>query len=469
MKRTKIKYLRQVILKKPIRERRVPAHGRKALYIIISVVMILLLFVFIFLLFPQTYLDGYIKNRVTDAFAKAYPEYSIRFADVNLNILKNRIEFDSIYMTRLDSAFEGGISSFSIAGINWIKFLGKKKFSYKSFNRVSLDVEGIVLNFNQSQNQIRCGRLQLSVPDSEFVAYAFEYHPSITDEQLFAESKFRNTSYRLYISRIDINGLVYSGLLYGNNYSIHSINIRDALIDILVNMDKPFDTQSPSPLMPGEALNSIKDTICVDSIKVINGSLNYKERYEVGAKPALLTFNNIQAVVYRIANHTRLQDTTVIQAQGNLMNRSNMKLLLSIPTGTPKFSLNYSGSLQEMEVSSLNKFLEISEHQRIKSGLLKYSSFNINVNSGYAAGLVSAEYNDLSIAALDKSTGSEKGVFNRISSFISKTFFLKANNMPDKSGSIRIGVIKYRRKPDDTFFQFVWFALRGGILNVIGF
>jgi len=469
MKRTKIKYLRQVIWKKPLRERRVPEHGRRALYISISVVLILLLFVFIFFLFPQTYLDGYIKNRVTDAFAKSYPEYSLKIADVNFSVLKNSIEFDSIFLSKKDSTFSFRINSSSLIKINWIQILRGGKNSSGSISGADLDAKGITLNFNQSQYQIECRHAHISTHDSLIVADSVEFHPLITDEQLFAESKFRNTSYRLFISRIGINGLVYSGLLYGNNYSIHSINIRDALIDILVNMDKPFDTKSPSPLMPGEALNSIKDTICVDSIKVINGSLNYKERYEVGAKPALLTFNNIQAVVYRIANHTRLPETTVIQAQGNLMNRSNMKLLLSIPTGTPKFSLNYSGSLQEMEVSSLNKFLEISEHQRIKSGLLKYSSFNINVNSGYAAGLVSAEYNDLSIAALDKNTGSEKGIINRISSFMTKTFILKANNMPDKSGSIRVGVIKYRRKPDDTFFQFVWFALRGGILNVIGF
>jgi hypothetical protein len=140
-----------------------------------------------------------------------------------------------------------------------------------------------------------------------------------------------------------------------------------------------------------------------------------------------------------------------------------------IPLGSPQLSFSYSGSLNKMEVSSLNKFLEIAEHKRIKSGVLHSAAYNINVNSGRAAGSVRVEYSDLSIAALNKKTGSENGIFDRLSSFIAKSFILRGDNMPDKSGSMKIGVVKYTRKPDETFIQFVWFALRGGVGNVAGF
>jgi hypothetical protein len=41
--------------------------------------------------------------------------------------------------------------------------------------------------------------------------------------------------------------------------------------------------------------------------------------------------------------------------------------------------------------------------------------------------------------------------------------------MPDKSGSMKIGKVKYTRKPDDTFLQLVWFSLRSGVGDVVGF
>lgn len=462
MNEMKIKYLPSINWRKL-------SSKKIALYTSFTIGSISFLCILIFLFFPQTYLNGFLKNRIIDAFAKAYPECSLKIANVNFSILKSHIECDSISLTKLDSSFTCSISVFALDGIGWIKLLREKNISPNSIAETAIDVEGITLNFKQLQYQIRCGRLHLSGPDSDIVADSLEFNPLISDEQFFTESKFRTTRYRLAISKISVNGMACSGLLSGNNYHARSINIGDALLDVLVNMDKPFDKKSPSPLMPNAGLASIKDNIRVDSLQVINSRLNYYERYVVGGKAASVTFDKIQALAEGIVNHTGWRDTIVIHAQGNFMNTGTMKLFMLIPIGSPQFSFSYSGSLSTMEVNNLNKFLEIAEHHRIKSGMLESATYNINVNSGHATGYVHAEYNDLSIAVLNKNTESEDGFFDKISSLIANTFKIKGNNMPDKSGSIRIGIVKYTRKPDETFTQFVWFALRSGVGNVAGF
>lgn len=462
MKKLKIRHLQTIAWRKL-------SPGKIALYSSMTVGIIILLFAIIFFFFPQTYLNGFLKNRIIDAFKKEYPEYSLNIAGVNFNVLKNRIECDSISLTKNDSTFSCRIGTFSLYGIGWIKLLREKKFSSNSIAESAINAKGIVLNFKQSQNQIRCRRLHLSVPDSEIVADSVEFHPLINDEQFFAESKFRNTRYRFVIPKIRVNGLEYSGLLSGNNYRVRSINIKDVFVDVLVNMDQQFDTKSPSPLMPNEGLSSIKDTIRVDSLQVTNSRLNYYERYAVGAKAALVTFDKMQVLAKGIVNHTGRRDTIVIHAHGNFMNTGKMELNMLIPLGSPQFSFSYSGSLHQMELSSLNKFLEIAEHRHIKSGILHETTFNVNVNSGLATGYVRAEYNNLSFDVLSKKTGRENGIFDEISSFIGKTFIIRGNNMPDKSGAMKIGVVKYTRKPDEPFIQFVWFALRSGVGNVVGF
>jgi hypothetical protein len=439
------------------------------LFASLAVGIILILLVLIFLFFPQTYLNGFLKIRIKDSFAKAYPEYTLKIADVNFNFLKNRIECDSVSLTKSDSSSSFRINMLSLEGIGWIELFRKKDISPTSISKAVLDAEGIVANLDHSKNQILCGRLHLSVPDSEIVADSLEYHPLITDEQLFAESKFRNTIYRFVVPKITVNSLAYQGLIFGNNYRARSIIISDAFIVVLVNMDKPYNKKSPNPLMVNEALSSIKDTIQIDSLQIMNSRLNYHERYAVGAKAALITFDRMQAVVTDIVNHPDKPDTLVIHAQGNFMNTSAMKLFMSIPLGMPQLSFRYNGSLNKMEVSSLNKFLEIAEHHRIKSGTLQSAAYNINVSSGRATGYVRTEYNDLVIAVLNKKTGSENGIVDRISSFIAKTFIIKGNNIRDKSGAMRLGSVKYTRKSDDTFIQFVWFALRSGVGNVVGF
>lgn len=462
MIKLKIKYLQTIYWRKL-------SPGKIALHASFAAGIIMLLVVLIFLFFPQIYLNGFIKNHIIDSFAKAYPEYSIKINDVNFDILKNHLECNSILLTKTDSSISCKIKTISLNRIGWIKLLLKKEFQYNSIDNASLDAEGIVINFKQSQNQIQCVRIHLSIPDSVIVADSLRFHSLMTDEQFFAANKFRSTRYRFVVPSIIVHGFSYLGLLNGDNYRARSINIRDAFMDVLVNMDKSFDTKSPSPLMPSEGLDSIKDTIRIASLHVMNSRLNYYESYAADAKAALVTFDKMQLFAEGIVNHTGQHDTIIIHAKTNFMSASTMKLLMFIPLGSPQFSFSYSGSLSRMEVSSLNKFLEIAEHHRIKSGILHEAAFNVNVNSGHATGFVNAEYNNLSVAVLNKNTRSENGMLDRIPSFIAKTFIIKENNLPDKSGFIKKGIVKYTRKPDEPFIQFVWFGLRSGVANVVGF
>jgi len=460
MKKLKINYIQSINWKSL-------SPGKKALYTTLSIAIALTFFVIIILSLPKIYLNNFLKNQIIDSFAKAHPEYSLKINDVNLNILKNRAECNSISLTKIDSTFSCRIGAFSIDGIDWINLFLEKKISPKSISGATLDAKDISLYLNRLRYKILCGQLHLSVPDSEIQANTLEVRPLISDEPFFTESKFRNARYSLIIPKLSVNGIVLQGLFNGNKYCVRSIKTQDASIDILVNMDKSFDTKSPNPLMPNVVLSSIIDTIRVDSLQVMNSRLNYCERYAVNAKAASITFDRIQFFTEGIVNHTGRPDTIAIHAQANFMNSSTMKLLMLIPLGSPQSSFSFAGSLDKMEANSLNKFLEIAEHQRIKSGIVQSAAYNINVNSGQATGNVHAEYDNLSVAVLNKNTESESGLIERISSFYAKEFIIKRSNMPDKSGDERTGVVKYTRKPDEPFIQFVWFALRSGVLNLI--
>ena len=41
--------------------------------------------------------------------------------------------------------------------------------------------------------------------------------------------------------------------------------------------------------------------------------------------------------------------------------------------------------------------------------------------------------------------------------------------MPDADGLIKKGEIKFVRNPANPFLQFVWFALRSGVGDIVGF
>jgi hypothetical protein len=121
-----------------------------------------------------------------------------------------------------------------------------------------------------------------------------------------------------------------------------------------------------------------------------------------------------------------------------------------------------------MDVRALNPFLETAEQMRIKAGVLQSATFDINVISGRASGNVRAVYKDLTLAAINKRTGSENGIFDAIASFVANTIKIRRNNASDP-GKMKVGKVDYTRRKDDPFFRFVWFALRSGVGDVVGF
>jgi hypothetical protein len=149
------------------------------------------------------------------------------------------------------------------------------------------------------------------------------------------------------------------------------------------------------------------------------------------------------------------------------MDAGTLKVLMSIPITPPDFSLHYSGSLSAMDLTRLDAFLDVAGHTRIKSGRAQEAAFEIDVTAGQASGRVRAIYQDLVIAVLDKRTGTEKGFDNRVASFLANVLKIRNSNAPDASGSMKEGKVNYTRRPEDRFLQFVWSALRSGVLDVI--
>lgn len=438
-------------------------------YASITIGTIIIICVLIFIFFPDPFINTLLKDRIKKAFKEEYPAYSLQLGDMHYNFWSNRLGCDSVLLKANDSTFTCSIGSFSISGIGWIKILLQSDFNPNAFTSTEIDAHKIALNFYPAQDQFRFGMLHISLPDSELTVDSIKYHSLLDDEQFFAKSQFKQTRYRIDIPKINIAGFDYPGLLRGKIYSARSIDIHDIFADILVNMDKPYDKNSKNPQMLNEVIASIKEIIKVDSLKIINGQLNYSERFSIGAAPGIVTFNKANVSVSGISNDTTHPDTAVVHGEGLFMNSGTMKVDMTIPLASKDFSLKYSGSLSTMDVTVLNSFIEAGEHQRIKSGILHSASFNVNVNSGYASGTLDVIYKDLSMAILDEKTGSDKGIFNQILSFYGKVFVIRGSNIPDEDGLMKIGEIKYARKPTDYYFNFLWFALRGAVADVLGF
>lgn len=422
-----------------------------------------------FVFFPDPFINSLVKNKITNAFTEVYPEYSLQIGEMHYSIWKNRLQCASIRLKTKDSTFSCRLDSLSISGISWIKMLTQSGFNPNIISSTVIDAQNITFNFHKSQDELRIGVLHISVRDSEMVTDSIKYRPLINDEQFFAKSQFRQTRFRLDISHIKIIGFDFLSFLERNTYIARKISTQDVSADILLNKDKPSDENLSNPKMPNEIFSSMKEIFSIDSLEIIKGQLKYSERFDVNAVPGVVTFNKFNISISGISNQTTQPETTIIRGDGLFMNSTAMKVFMAIPLTSKDFSLQYSGSLGEMNMSELNVFLEPVENRHIKSGVIQSAVYTINVNSGHATGNLRVAYNDLAIAIQNKNIGFDLGLLNHISNFIGDIFIIRTSNLPDEKGLMKIGEINYTRNPGDYFFQYLWFTLRSGIGDVVGF
>lgn len=425
--------------------------------------------VLILVLFPDPFINTIAKNKITTAFADAYPEYSLKIGEMHYSVWNNRLECDSITLESKDSSFICSLDSFSLSGINWIKILVKNNFNSNTLSNSVIDAQNIAFNFLKSQEEFRLSKLHISVVDSLLTSDSIQYLPSINDVQFFAKSQFRQTRTRLDISQIIISGFDFLSFLEQNTYTARKITFHNVFADILLNKDKPCDENLSNPRMPNEFFSSIKEIINIDSMVIINGRLKYSERFDINAVPGIITFNKFNILASGFTNHTSQPETTIISGNGLFMNSATMNVFMAIPLSSKDFSLRYSGTLSKMDVSKLNVFLEPVENRHINSGVIQSATYNISVNSGQASGNLRVAYTDLSLAISNKDFGFDLGLFNHISNFVGNMFIIRTTNIPDENGLMKIGEINYKRNPEEYFFQYLWLSLRSGVADVVGF
>ncbi len=450
------------------RENDVPLPRKKATHVRLAVGMALVAFFVLIFLLPH-YIDGSIKQRITQAVAETYPAYTVDIGRLHYAVWENRLECDSVRILAANSAMTCTVAKFSLTGAARLPLLFRGALAPDQIASSHMEAQNFVMSFAHARYELRCARLRLSVPDSILTIELAELRPPMDDEQFFAGSKFRSTRFHLEFPECRVTGLASLGLLEGTGYRARTVHVTEPSLSVLINKDKPPDDGAAPPRMPKEIISSIKQSLHIDSIRIGNGRLMYAERYVAVADPAVLTCDSMEIVAAGIGNMSERGDTAVILAQGRFMHEGAMNVQMVMPLSGAGLSFRYSGSLSAMHLSAINPFIEISDHKRMKTGVLHEGSFDVDVHDGKANGSVRLAYKDMKIVAIDGKTGSESGVGNTLISLFANNIKLRTSNARDKSGDMKLGNIDYARKSDEALLEFAWLAVRGGICDVAGF
>ncbi len=410
-------------------------------------------------------LASYGKAKAERAFAAAYPGAVLHIGKLDYSAGAHRLVARSVTLRGTSATLKA--ARISLAGVHWARLLWRTSGLAEVLAQTSFEATDLEVEFPSTHYRLGCARLRGSVPRSELLAEGTELKTLLGDEEFFAAHTFRATRFHVVAPVCRVSGLAYGELLQGRSCRAESVTFVQPLLDASVDRDRPVAPFVKSPLMVREALAALRVPLQVHSVRVTNGRLVYRERVAVGAPSGVLTFAMVNISVAGIANRGDASAAIELMAQGELMDAGTMRVRMSIPLVAHGFSLHYAGSLGPMDLTRLDAFLENAEHIRITSGTAKGASFDIDVTDGRARGHVRGVYQNLEIAILGKQTGDETGLANRALSLFENVFKIRKSNPPAGSLEMKEGEVDYRRRPDDEFQQFLWFALRTGVLSLI--
>lgn len=410
-------------------------------------------------------LTSYGRAKVERAFTAANPGAALRIGKVNCWAGANRMVAQSVALSGANTTLKAG--RISLAGVQWGRLVWGTAGLADVLAQAGFEATDVELEFPATHYRLRCARLRGSVPRSELLAEGIELKSLLDESEFFAEHTFRATRFHLVVPVCQVSGLAYAELLQGKAVRARTVAFSQPSFDASVDCDRPVPPLVRSPLLPNEALALLPIPLQLDSLRIINGHLAYRERTAAGAPPGLLTIATVNMSVEGIASQGDPPAAIRLQAQGELMGAGTLKVQMLMPLSARGLSLHYSGSLGGMDLTRLDAFLENAEHTRITSGTAKEASFDIDVSERRARGQVHGVYENLQLAILDKQTGDEKGLANRAASLLENTFKLRKSNPLEGSAEFKEGVVDYTRKPGDEFQQFLWFALRTGVLDLI--
>jgi len=409
-------------------------------------------------------INGFVRHRMERAFAKAFPGSELTIASLDYRFGSNTLAARGVTLKTREHGFKA--EGATLSGGRWVRLLMGKPSAAEAFAGASAKVEKLEVEFLRDHYALRCARVAASAPGSEILAEGAEFLSLIGDEARFAANPHRMTRYRVTVPECRISGVEAGALLQGGACRARLVEISRPVLDALADRDKAVGPLVSVPLMVNEALAAIGRPLHVESLRITDGRVAYGERVVAGEPPGRLTFTAVALSAEGIANDGGPSAAIHLKAQGRLMDAGLLQVAMTIPLATPGFSLHFSGTLGPMDLTRLDAFLDIAERTRIASGKVAKVAFEVSMNKGQARGRVRAVYQDLRIVVLDKRTGTEKGLRNRLATWFANGFKIRKSN-PDAKGASKDGKVDYRRKPEDTFFQVAWFSLRSGVLDVI--
>ncbi len=332
---------------------------------------------------------------------------------------------------------------------------------------VWLHLRGSRLYTPDSLYEITTGGIGFSIIEGEGIVKDLKIKPRLSAYQFDKRLQYRKDRFDIAVDSILFSGFSLHDLRK-RKWHIGVFQVLNLTGDIYLNAGVPV-RPVVKPL-PQQILRESKLDLLIDTLKIKNADLKYRELNPNSGKVGFVTFNHITGEILNITN-----DSVLIQKQpyckadlhALFMDKGALHALFNFNLADLDNTFTFRGELGYMNATALNPATRPLGLVRIRSGRIHSLHYNLSADNSGAYGDVALQYDRLGISVLSKNK--ETGDLTRqgLISLAANMLVIKDNNMEDSLG-IRQTEVHYKREPYRSVFNLMWKSIFSGVKPMVG-
>ncbi len=290
-------------------------------------------------------------------------------------------------------------------------------------------------------------------------------------EMDFAKVKgFAKDRFHVQMNHVNLKGINFPLFIKKQELYAREMNIMDGNFSVFNNNELEGIESDKTGQYPHQLLQKLKAKITVKKLALHNIDISYAEYDSESKQKGRITFEKTSGTLLNISNVAKeVKKEPIMEANLNtlLMGQGKLNASFNFDLLAKDGAFSYSGVLHGFNGAALNNIIKPLGKVHIKSGVVKKLTFNLKGNDHKAVGSMVFQYNNLAIAVLKRKENSRWLRRQGLLSFLANNLMLHPDN-PNAKGVLTSAKIDYERRPNRSFFAFIWKALFQGIRYSVG-
>jgi len=335
---------------------------------------------------------------------------------------------------------------------------------------IRLDLHDYTYATPDSMYHIRLEQLGFQGTTGKLSISRFSVVPRYSEMQFGQVAGFARDRYNIEMNDINLNGIDLPLYIRKQELYAKEMNIANGVVEVFNNNSLERKEELKIGKYPHQLLQKLSAQASIRKLNISNVDFSYAEYDRKSRQKGRITFEKTSGTLINITNASRIKAKdpylladfhTLLMGQGVL--NVKFKLDLTAPDG----AFSYSGRLGAMDGRALNRITRPLGMVHIRHADIKGLDFNIRANDRLATGTMKFAYDNLSVALLKREEGQERLVRQGLISLLANAMVLNPSN-PNESGILVTAPIRYERRPNRSFFNFIWRSLFQGIKYSVG-